>query len=114
MRTIKIVICVCLLAGGAPAQEIERVEPPFWWAGFEHRELQLLVFGNNVSLLTPTIDSTDIAVNRIVRVESPNFLFLYLDIPPRAARYIRITSYGSRNPTYPTTFFEVEVLGAMR
>ncbi|MHC4517662.1 MAG: HEAT repeat domain-containing protein, partial [Planctomycetota bacterium] len=28
---------------------------------------------------------------------------------PRVARYVRITSYGSVNPAYPTTFFEVQV-----
>ena len=30
---------------------------------------------------------------------------------PRLVRYVRITSYGSVNPTYPTTFFEIQVGG---
>jgi glycosidase len=78
------VMCLCLLAGGAAAQEIERMEPPFWWTGFQHRELQLLVHGNNVSLMTPVVDKQGVAVNRIVRVASPNYLFLYLTIDPDA------------------------------
>lgn len=28
---------------------------------------------------------------------------------PRLARYVRITSYGSVNPTYPTTFLEIQI-----
>jgi hypothetical protein len=36
---------------------------------------------------------------------------LVVQFPPRKARYARITSFGSRNPRYPTTFFEVEVAG---
>ncbi len=36
---------------------------------------------------------------------------LVIDFPQRAARYVRITSYGSINPTYPTTFYEIEIGG---
>ena len=28
---------------------------------------------------------------------------------PRQARYVRITSFGSKRPIYPTTFFEIEI-----
>ena len=34
---------------------------------------------------------------------------LVVTFPPRRARYVRITSHASENPTYPTTFFEIEV-----
>ena len=79
-----LLVCMCLLAGVAPGQEIERVEPPFWWTGFEHRELQLLVHGNNVSLLTPQTDAGGISIRRIVRVSNPNYVFVYLDVGPDA------------------------------
>jgi glycosidase len=67
-------------ATGADAQEIERIEPPFWWTGFEHSELQLMLHGNNISLLTPVVDHAGVSVERVVRVENPNYLFVYLDI----------------------------------
>jgi len=56
MQLVKPVLCSCLLtlfAAVGQAQEIERIEPPFWWTGFEHREVQLMLYGNNISLLTP-------------------------------------------------------------
>jgi glycosidase len=62
------------------AQEIERVEPPFWWTGFEHGELQLMLYGNDISLLTPTTEYPGISISRVVRVENANYLFVYLDI----------------------------------
>ena len=68
------------LAAAATAQEIDRIEPPFWWTGFEHRELQLMIHGNNISLLTPAVDHAGVSIDRVVRVESPNYLFVYLDI----------------------------------
>jgi glycosidase len=62
------------------AQEIERVEPPFWWTGFEDGELQVMLYGNNISLLTPTTEYPGISISRVVRVENANYLFVYLDI----------------------------------
>ena len=41
---------------------------------------------------------------KIRPVEDLRFVF-----KPRVARYVRITSFASANPTYPTTFFEVQV-----
>ena len=74
-----------VFASGAHAQDVERIEPPSWWAGFEHRELQLMLHGNNISLLTPAIEHEGVSVTRVVRVKSPNYLFVYLDIAPDAA-----------------------------
>jgi glycosidase len=68
----------------ALAQSIDRVEPPHWWQGFQHRELQLLVHGEGVGALTPSVDASGVTLQRIERVDSPNYLFLYLDISPQA------------------------------
>jgi len=87
MRCTALVVAAllsALIVTKADAQEIERIEPPFWWTGFEHRELQLMLHGNDISLLTPAIDHPGVSINRVVRVESPNYLFLYLAIEPTA------------------------------
>jgi len=59
---------------------IERVEPPFWWTGFEHSELQLLVRGKDLADYTPSVAAPGISVARVERGDSPNYLFVYLDI----------------------------------
>ena len=87
MRLVRLAIISCLLTISATpggAQEIERIEPPFRWTGVEHRELQLKLHGNNTSLLTPDVDHAGVSNSRVVRVESPNYLFVYLDIRPDA------------------------------
>jgi glycosidase len=87
MQVVKLALCACLLTtlpAVGETQEIERIEPPFWWTGFEHHELQLMLYGNNISLLTPTTEHPGVSVKRTVRVESPNYLFVYLDISPDA------------------------------
>ncbi len=59
--------------------------------------------------LATSLDGQSFDVVRRERGETP--VTLSLVFPVRKARYVRITSFGSRNPTYPTTFFEVEVHG---
>ena len=57
-----------------------RVEPPFWWSGFKETGLQLMVYGDGISDYHPAIDHPGVAIERVERVKSPNYLFVYLDI----------------------------------
>ena len=89
-RLVFLAASYCLLMGftdsahSAGANDIERVEPPFWWQGFNHKELQLLVHGDGISELSPSVDYRGIEVSRVERGDSPNYLFLYLDIAESA------------------------------
>ncbi len=59
---------------------IARVEPPFWWIGFEHGELQLLLYGDDLAEFAPSVAATGISIASVERGDSPNYLFVYLDI----------------------------------
>ena len=69
-------LSVQLISRNAP----ERVEPPFWWSGMVHAELQVLVYGENIAQTRVNIDYPGVKLKEVVSVESPNYLFLYLDI----------------------------------
>lgn len=69
----------------ATSSSIDRVEPPFWWQGFEHTELQLLIRGDDISGYTPGVSANGISIARVERGDSPNYLFVYLDVGPSAA-----------------------------
>ena len=64
------------------AAGIDRIEPPFWWQGFEHRELQLLVHGDDIANLSAAVAYPGVSVERVETGNSPNYLFVYLDIAP--------------------------------
>lgn len=66
-----------LLAG---QMSIDRVEPEFWWTGFEETELQLLVYGRDIGSSRVTIEGDGVRIKQVISVENPNYLFLYLDI----------------------------------
>ena len=65
---------------GAARDGVSRVEPPFWWTGFKHAELQLLLYGDDLAAYTPSVSATGISIARVERGDSPNYLFVYLDI----------------------------------
>ncbi|MCX2679910.1 glycoside hydrolase family 13 protein [Galbibacter sp. EGI 63066] len=58
--------------------QVEKIEPPFWWSGMNNTELQLLVYGENISELQPEF-SDGIAIEKIKKVENPNYLFVTID-----------------------------------
>ncbi len=85
IRRTGVLLVVSLIWSAASGGPIDRIEPPFWWQGFENRELQILVHGHDVSSFDVAIDHAGITLQRVERVSSPNYLFLYLDIGPDAA-----------------------------
>ena len=78
------ILLATLLAAPATAGPLDRMEPPFWWQGFKHAELQLLVHGHGISGFNASVDYPGISINRIERVDSGNYLFLYLHIDASA------------------------------
>ena len=69
-----------MVSPAAVAGPIERVEPPSWWAGFKHTELQLLVHGDGIAAWSAGVEGDGIAVTRVEKGDSPNYLFVFLDI----------------------------------
>ena len=91
-RNLVVAIGLLLLAacssdepGAAAGDRIERVEPPFWWTGFEHTELQLLVSGADIANYEPSVAASGISIARVEPGDSPNYLFIYLDISAAGA-----------------------------
>lgn len=74
-----------LTAAPSKGPKVTRVEPPMWWTGMVQDTLQLMLTG-------PDIGSADVTLNpyegvrllETVRLESPNYLLIYLDITDSA------------------------------
>ena len=63
---------------------IERVEPPNWWIGMKTRDLQLLVYGKNISDYVPLINSSNVKLVSTEKVKNQNYLFLNISISEKA------------------------------
>jgi glycosidase len=64
--------------------ELNRIEPSFWWVGFENNQLQLIVHGPNIAQRIPTINYEGVVLDSVDKVENPNYLFLNLTIKEAA------------------------------
>ncbi|HEY1394301.1 MAG TPA: cyclomaltodextrinase N-terminal domain-containing protein, partial [Methylibium sp.] len=76
-----IVLGLCALAAQA---QVERIDPPSWWVGMKSRQLQLMVHGPHIADYQPELHYPGVRLSKVTRVESPNYLFVDLDIAPLA------------------------------
>lgn len=58
------------------AKQPERVEPAFWWVGMKNPNLQVMVYGENISELTPVAKYDGLKIVNVHKVKSPNYLFI--------------------------------------
>ncbi|NPD91847.1 alpha-amylase family glycosyl hydrolase [Xylanibacter muris] len=64
----------------AATVNIDRIEPACWYAGMKNPVLQLMVYGKNIASYDVTIDYPGVKVDSLVRLDSPNYLLVYLDV----------------------------------
>ena len=87
MKNISITLVAALLlffAGQkAEAVEIQHLDPPCWWVGMKNTELQIMFHGPEISKSEVSIKYPGVTIKEVVKVDSPNYLFIYLDIDPK-------------------------------
>ncbi len=98
-------VFLLILTHMAKAQ-IERIEPPNWWVGFKDNTLQLLVRGEGIGSYSPEIRNSPVKLVNYHTADSPNYLFLDLEIPgntPPGKVLLTFTKKGEEDITieYP-------------
>lgn len=82
-------LAISLLAAGALLHpslaaardyRIEHMEPPFWWAGMQHKKVQLMVHGERIADLEPSLAYPGVRIESVTRVANKNYLFIDLAI----------------------------------
>ena len=84
IRALAILAGLAVMPGAAGAQDIERIEPPYWWSGFENSTVQLVVYGPQAGALTPAIEDGRVELLGSETADNPNYLFLDLKIAETA------------------------------
>ena len=73
-----LLIVTLLSADNNKSDQIDHLEPPSWWIGMENNTLQLMVHGKNIADLEPEFNFHGVLINKVHRVENPNYLFIDL------------------------------------
>ncbi|MCM5661923.1 glycoside hydrolase family 13 protein [Galbibacter mesophilus] len=63
--------------------QIKKIEPPFWWSGMKKSEIQLMVYGDNISSLKPSIE--ELNIKEVKKTENPNYLFVTIETEGHSA-----------------------------
>ncbi len=61
-------------------QKISRIEPQNWWAGMKNPNVEILLYGDSIGDFNPSVNYDGIRIERVIKVENPNYLFVDLTI----------------------------------
>ncbi|MPR36497.1 glycoside hydrolase family 13 protein [Salmonirosea aquatica] len=61
---------------------VDRIEPLNWWVGMKDPRLQLIMHGKNISGSSVDIAYPGVKIERVSKVENPNYLFVDLTLSP--------------------------------
>ena len=79
----KIFVSLMLLMGTMSmnaAVSVDRIEPTDWYVGMKDASLQLMVYGKDVRNADVEIDYPGVRVDSVAKLESPNYLLVYLNL----------------------------------
>lgn len=74
----------------ARAMDVKKIAPSFWWAGMKHSELQILLYGDDLSSSDVTVSGEGVYLEEVVKQENPNYLLLYVDLSEAEAQTFHI------------------------
>ena len=78
-------LAALFLAAGTYAADIQRMDPPFWYAGMKNRELQVMFYGKDIAASEFSLKSyPGVKVKEVAKVKNPNYLIVYLDVTEKA------------------------------
>ena len=80
MKRLLLMMAVMLgvLAGHA-AVKVDRIEPTNWYVGMKDPSVQLMVYGEGIRDAEVAIDYAGVTIDSLVRLDSPNYLLIYLN-----------------------------------
>ena len=75
--SLSLILCVMTIRA---AVKVDRIDPANWFVGMKNTSLQLMVYGENIRQADVTTDYDGVKIDSIVRLDSPNYLLVYLNL----------------------------------
>ncbi len=78
-------IAISSLAHANPANyNLKHIEPMHWWVGMHNPELQIMVHGEAIAELHPSVNYSGVTLKTVERTTNKNYLFINLHIATNA------------------------------
>lgn len=86
-----ILLLLAIYVSAAPKQNIQitNIEPSNWYVGMKDPSLQILLTGNGIREAEISTDYPGVRIDSLVRLDSPNYLFVYLNLADAQAGNIK-------------------------
>lgn len=72
---MKKILYLLLIVSITAFAQIKKVEPPFWWAGMENTELQIMLYGNKIAKCDVVLTNGMTALD-VFKPANPNYIFV--------------------------------------
>ena len=115
-RLLLIIFSLLSLTAGFAASKkvhmIDRIEPANWFAGMKETRLQIMLHGTGIRDADVTVDGAEFTTTRL---DSPNYLLLYVDLAGKKAGKMPITlTLGKKKQTIQYPILTREMPGEAR
>ncbi len=115
---LRIAFLLCLVCSYATAKDtihIDRIDPTDWYVGMDNPSLQLLLYGKDIRSAEVATTYEGVAIDSLVRLDSPNYLLVYLNIKDAPAGVMTLDiRQGKATAHVPYTLKEREKAGSER
>ena len=92
-------------AAKAQKPAISRIDPTDWFVGMKNPRLQLMVYGPDIASTTDvTTDYPGVSIDSVVRLDSPNYLFVYLNIGQAQPGTMTLNFKTEKNKTLKASY----------
>lgn len=96
-KTILLAVAAFHLMTINAAVKIDRIDPANWFAGMKNPSVQLMVYGKDIAAVkTVTTDYPGVRVDSVVRLDSPNYLLVYLNTKDAQAGTMTLNFAGKK------------------
>ena len=95
--------------------EIKKLDPTNWFVGMKDASLQLMAYGDNIRNAEVTINYPNVRIDSLVRLDSPNYLLIYLNLKDAKAGTMNIDfKLGKQKTTVKYTLLDRAMSGEER
>ncbi len=104
--TLLLLMCgISMSAAKTVKPQIKRVDPAFWYAGMKNPSLQLMMSGPGIAGITDvTTDYPGVRVDSVVRLDSPNYLLVYLNVGQAKPGTLTLNFKGLKKAPKPLAY----------
>ena len=86
---------------------VTRIDPTNWFADMQDPTLQLMVYGKDIKFADVTTDYPNVKIDSLVRLNSPNYLLVYLNLKGAKPGEVTLT-FSNKNGKKTTKKFQLK------